>query len=70
MSFDRSNYFLIGESANSAQTFKKCCDQPAIMEPLPSENSGGKDPEIKSQIDFPNFIRHQFFIHQLSVQSL
>ena len=67
MSFDRSNYFLIGKSANSAQTFRKCCDQPAIIKPLPSENSKGKDHEIKSQIDFPNLIRHQFYIHQLSV---
>ena len=67
MSFDRSNYFLTGESANSGQKFKKCCDQPAIMEPLPSENSKGQDHEIKSQIDFPSFIRHQFFNHQLSI---
>ena len=67
MSFDRSNCFLIGEIANSAQTFKKCCDQHAIMEPLPSENTKGKDHEIQSQIDFPNFVRHQYFIHQLSV---
>ena len=67
MSFDRSNCFLIGESANSAQTFKRYWGQSAIMEPLPSENSKGKDHEIKSQVDFPIFIRHQFFIHQLFV---
>ena len=73
LSFDRSNCFLIGGSANSAQTFKKCYDQPAVMEPLSSENSKGKDHETKVKYISPASSGTNFLfiscLHNLSNQN-